>query len=66
MSRALQIEERAALWVLQREERSWSSTDQAEFEDWLAQSDAHKVAFWRLESGWREARCTVAACAETL
>lgn len=55
MSRAQQIEERAALWVLQREERSWSSTDQAEFNEWLAQSDAHKVAFWRLESGWREA-----------
>ena len=55
MSRAQQIEEQAALWVLQREEPSWSSTDQAEFDEWLAQSDAHKAAFWRLESGWREA-----------
>lgn len=55
MSRAQQIEERAARWVLSREEASWSATDQAELDEWLAQSDAHKVAFWRLECGWREA-----------
>src|ERR1043165_4139218 len=55
MSIARQIEERAALWVLHREEPSWSSGDQAELDAWLAQSDAHKVAFWRLESGWRKA-----------
>ncbi|HKP34066.1 MAG TPA: FecR domain-containing protein [Sphingomicrobium sp.] len=55
MSRAQQIEERAALWVLHREEPSWSSTDQAELDEWLAQSDAHKAAFWRIEAGWRAA-----------
>lgn len=55
MSRAEHIEERAALWVLRREERSWSSADQAQLDEWLAESDAHKVAFWRLESGWRGA-----------
>jgi transmembrane sensor len=55
MSTARQIEERAALWVLHREEPSWSSTDQAELDAWLSQSDAHKAAFWRLECGWRKA-----------
>ena len=55
MSRAQQIEDLAARWVLQREERSWSPADEAELDSWLAESDAHKVAFWRLESGWREA-----------
>lgn len=55
MSRAQQVEERAALWVLQREEPSWSAADQAELEEWLAQSDAHKAAFWRLEFGWNKA-----------
>jgi transmembrane sensor len=49
------IEERAALWVLRQEEPSWTPADQAEFDEWLAESDAHKVAFWRLECGWREA-----------
>lgn len=55
MSRAQQIEERAALWVVRHEEPSWSAADQAELDEWLAESDAHKAAFWRLESGWRDA-----------
>lgn len=55
MSRAQQIEERAALWLLRQEEPSWSAADQAELKGWLAESDAHKVAFWRLGTGWREA-----------
>ena len=55
MSAARQIEERAALWVLHREESAWSSTDQAELDAWLSESDAHKAAFWRIEEGWRRA-----------
>ena len=49
MSHASEIEEQAALWVLRREEPFWSSADQEELDCWLAQSDRHKVAFWRLE-----------------
>jgi transmembrane sensor len=55
VSRAQQIEERAARWVLLREEPTWSPADEAELDAWLAESDAHKVAYWRLECGWREA-----------
>lgn len=55
MSRAREIEERAALWILRREEPYWSADEQEELDRWLAQSDAHKAAFWRLEHGWREA-----------
>ena len=55
MSRAQQIEERAALWVLRREEPSWSAADQAGLDGWLDESDAHKAAFWRLDYGWSEA-----------
>ena len=55
MSHATEIEEQAALWVLRREEPFWSASDQEELDRWLAQSDGHKVAFWRLEHGWREA-----------
>ena len=55
MIRAERLEELASLWVIRREEPSWSPADQAELDDWLAQSDANKVAYWRLEHGWREA-----------
>jgi transmembrane sensor len=55
VSRAQQIEELASLWVARREEPSWSDADQIELDAWLSQSDANKVAFWRLECGWREA-----------
>ena len=55
MSRAERIEELASLWVLRREEPTWADADQAELDGWLAESDANKVAFWRLECGWSEA-----------
>jgi transmembrane sensor len=55
MSRAQQIEQSAALWVLRREEPGWSAADQAELDQWLAESDGHKVALWRLDCAWREA-----------
>lgn len=55
MSRAALIEEQAAKWVLLREEPLWSDAEDAAFQAWMAESDAHKVAFWRLESGWRAA-----------
>jgi transmembrane sensor len=55
MSKAREIEERAALWVLRQEEPYWSAEEQEELDRWLAQSDAHKAAFWRLQHGWRDA-----------
>ena len=55
MSRAQEIEDRAAQFVLRREEQCWSADDQQHLEQWLEESDAHKAAYWRLEHGWREA-----------
>jgi len=55
MSAARDIEDRAARWLIRREEPDWSERDQAELDSWLAESMAHKAAFWRLEHGWREA-----------
>ncbi|MFC3579947.1 FecR family protein [Sphingomonas hylomeconis] len=55
MSSALEIEDRAARWLLRSEEPHWSKEDQAALDDWLDQSMAHKAAFWRLQHGWREA-----------
>lgn len=55
MSVAAEIEDRAARWLIRREEAEWSPADQAELDAWLEESMAHKAAFWRLEHGWREA-----------
>ena len=47
---------RAAVFLLAREEPSWSEADQAELDAWLAQSAAHEVAYLRLEhEGWARA-----------
>ncbi len=55
VSGARDIEDRAARWLIRREEPKWSSEDQARLDAWLEESMAHKAAYWRLEHGWREA-----------
>ncbi|BBC74006.1 conserved hypothetical protein [Altererythrobacter sp. B11] len=55
MSRAEQAADQAARWVLAQEEENWSEADQAEFEDWLAESDGNRTAYLRLRHSWREA-----------
>lgn len=55
MSAASDIEQRAAEWLMRREEPEWSALDEAEFDAWLGESLAHKAAFWRLDHGWRQA-----------
>jgi len=48
---ALRIEERAAEWLVSRQDtRNWCETDQVELDAWLAQSVARQVAFYRLEA----------------
>lgn len=49
------IEEQAATWLVRRGEPAWTDADETALQHWLAESDYHKVAFWRLEHGWREA-----------
>lgn len=46
-------EDRAARFIVRRDEGDWSPADQAELDAWLAESLSHKVAYWRLEEGWR-------------
>jgi len=55
MSRSEQVDQRAAMYILQREKPEWSDADQAELDAWLEESMAHKAAYWRLEDGWRTA-----------
>jgi transmembrane sensor len=55
MTTARDIEQRAALWLVRREEPGWSPAEQAALDQWLEESMAHKAAYWRLDHGWREA-----------
>jgi len=48
------ITDRAASWVERRMHASWSDADEAELQNWLAETPAHRIAFWRLEGAWNE------------
>jgi transmembrane sensor len=60
MSRASEASDRAAQWIIAREEDGWTESDQADFEAWLEESDGNKAAYWRLKHSWREADRIVA------
>lgn len=55
MKFAEQVESRAAQFLMRRDEEDWSYADEAELTAWLAESWAHKAAYWRLEEIWRRA-----------
>lgn len=46
------IERAAAEWLARRDS-GWGDTDQAEFDAWLAESTAHRVAWLRLNAAWQ-------------
>jgi transmembrane sensor len=50
----MDIEERAALWRSRQEQPDWSAADQAALDAWLEESTAHRVAWLRMEYGWRK------------
>jgi transmembrane sensor len=52
MTSVMDIEERAAHWLVRRQEPEWSAADQAALDAWLRESTSHEVAFLRLEYGW--------------
>lgn len=54
MSGVREAQDRAAQWIVAREEPGWSDEDQAAFDAWLAVSDLHRVAWLRLDEGWRQ------------
>jgi transmembrane sensor len=55
MESRTQIEETAARWVARRDRKDLSQADEQELAAWLQASIAHRVAFIRLDSMWREA-----------
>jgi len=46
---------RAAEWLEQRERGPWGEDEQAALDAWLAQSFAHRTAYWRVAEAWSEA-----------
>lgn len=51
---SVRIERRAAAWLARRDGEAWDAVAQMELDQWLAQDIAHRVAFLRLESAWKE------------
>jgi transmembrane sensor len=49
-----QIEQAAAVWLARRDREDWGDADEAKLNDWLSASIAHRVAFIRLETTWRQ------------
>jgi transmembrane sensor len=53
MTSARSAQDRAAAWIIAREQPGWSDGDQQALDAWLAESDLNKAALWRLEHSWR-------------
>lgn len=51
-ARASEIDKRAAWWLQRRQ--FWDSTpeDEAAFETWMNESEAHRIAYWRQNAMW--------------
>lgn len=54
MAGSIRIESVAAAWLARRDAGGWAARDQAELDEWLAASTAHRVAWLRLDAAWRE------------
>ena len=52
MSAATDIQTRAADWLLERREGEWNDARRAEFDAWMEESLAHRIAYWRLDAAW--------------
>ncbi len=53
---AQEIQAQAAHWILRRQDSpDWSEQDQADIENWAAQSVVHRVTYLRLEAAWNNA-----------
>ncbi len=45
---------KAASWIARSLHENWNESDQEALDAWLAESPAHQIAYWRLESAWSE------------
>lgn len=49
------VADAAATWFWKKDSGNWTEQDQADFDAWLNQSTAHRVAYLRLRAGWKGA-----------
>jgi transmembrane sensor len=53
---ATDISAEAGEWLVAKfTAAAWSNEDQGKLDAWLAQSPAHRLTYWRLESAWKSA-----------
>ena len=57
---ATQTDLLAADWLQRQNFWAWSEADQAALDAWLAESRAHRIAYWRQKSVWNNAQRLVA------
>jgi len=43
----------AAVWIERRDFGVWGEDEQAQFDAWLSASPAHRIAYLRMEAGWK-------------
>jgi len=51
---AKDINSQAATWLVRANSEDWSEGDRTAFDSWLAQSPAHRAAYWRLKAAYVE------------
>ena len=52
---ALAIRSEASRWVIaRRSSAAWTDQDQTALDNWLAESPAHLLAYWRLDAAWSQ------------
>ena len=59
-ARAGEIELAASMWLERRDSEEWNEARETELESWLAQSHAHRAAYWRLKAAWTQSERLVA------
>lgn len=50
------IKDRAADWLERADRSGWSAEDETQLEQWLSESPAHRMAYWRVKSAWDRAQ----------
>jgi transmembrane sensor len=54
-SKTQSVNEIASAWLERFHAGNWTEQNQAELDTWLAESSAHRAAYWRLEDAWSNA-----------
>lgn len=54
MSQREAFEQEAAIWIARQDGQDWKAQDSVDFENWIGQSTAHRVAYLRLRAGWEK------------